>query len=184
SNSSQLAHNNAQTAVDKKVRKEEDKQKKVGELLKQSQELFKDGKYEESEALAMRAKEIDPDNPYATAAVYLAQRHKNVNEYKKLKDNREALVLGALDQAENEGPPGIAKNPLEFDKETWDKAKKRTALDGISTTKRSEKERQIERLLSKPVTLNFTNVPLQQVVDDISAYQQINIYIDHRALEE
>ncbi len=184
SNSTQLAHNNAQAAVDKRIRKEEDKQKKVGELLKQAQDLFKDGKYEESEALALRAKEIDPDNPYATAAVYLAQRNKNVNEFKKIKESREDMVLHSLNQAENEGPAAIASNPLVYDEETWKKASRRKSLEGITTTKRTEAERKIERLLTKPVTLSFTNQPLQQVLEDIGQWNGVNIYIDTRALEE
>src|SRR5262249_37334516 len=141
-------------------------------------------KYEESEAMAMRAKEIDPDNAYATAAIYLAQRHKNVNEFKKLKDSREDLVLHALNQAENEGPAGIASNPLVYDQETWNKAKNRKPFDNVSTTKRSEAERQIEGLLTKPVTLNFTNVPLHQILEDLRQWHGINIYLDSRALEE
>src|SRR5581483_1609599 len=184
SNSTQVAHNNAQAAVDKRIRKEEDKQKKVGELLKQAQDLFKDGKYEESEALALRAKEIDPDNPYATAAVYLAQRNKNVNEFKKIKDSREEMVLHSLNQAENEGPAAIASNPLVYDEETWKKASRRKSLEGITTTERTEAERKIERLLTKPVTLSFTNQPLQQVLEDIGQWKGVNIYIDTRALEE
>lgn len=181
---SQLAHHTAQQVGIDRATKEERKQKQVAELMKQAHDLFKDGKYEESEAMAMRAKEIDPDNAYATAAIYLAQRHKNVNDYKKLKENRESMVLNSLNQAENEGPPGIAANPLVVDDAAWKKAQSRSKETSITTTKHTEAERQIERLLTKPVTLNFTNVPLQQVVDDIRQWHGINIYVDTRALEQ
>ena len=48
---------------------------------------------------------------------------------------------------------------------------------------KSEKERDIERKLSTPVTLNFSDAPLHQVVDDLRATQGMNIYVDQQALD-
>src|SRR5262249_28180281 len=100
------------------------------------------------------------------------------------KEDREEIVRSGLNQAENEGPPGITTNPLVIDEAAWKQAQKRSKEMSITTTKRTEAERQIERMLTKPVTLNFANVPLQQVVEDIRQWHGINIYIDSRALEQ
>src|SRR5262249_54475700 len=42
---------------------EENKQKKIAELMKQYNAFFKEAKYKEAEMYAMRAHELDPDNP-------------------------------------------------------------------------------------------------------------------------
>jgi hypothetical protein len=48
--------------------------------------------------------------------------------------------------------------------------------------KATDKEREIERRLSTPVNVNFTDMPLRAVIDDIRSWQGINIYIDEPAL--
>jgi hypothetical protein len=45
------------------------------------------------------------------------------------------------------------------------------------------KEREIEYQLSLPVTLNFTDTPLKQVIDDLHNWQGINVYFDREALD-
>ena len=50
---------------------------------------------------------------------------------------------------------------------------------------KSEKEREIERKLTAPVPmLNFSNVPLKDVVKELQATQGINIFLDQRSLNE
>jgi hypothetical protein len=50
--------------------------KEIAELMKQFNVLFKEGKYAEAEACALRAHELDPDNPTVTAAVRIARQQK------------------------------------------------------------------------------------------------------------
>jgi type II secretory pathway component GspD/PulD (secretin) len=56
--------------------------------------------------------------------------------------------------------------------------------DGTCPQKKSDKEREIESKLRKTVTLNFTDAPLKQVIDDIRGWTDINIYIDQPALHQ
>jgi hypothetical protein len=51
-------------------------------------------------------------------------------------------------------------------------------------SERSSKEKEIERKLSKPITMNFSDVPLKQALDDIRAGRGLNIYVDTPALED
>jgi protein involved in polysaccharide export with SLBB domain len=48
----------------------------------------------------------------------------------------------------------------------------------------SQKEREVERKLATPVTLNFTDAPLKTVIEDLRAFQGINICVDEAALKE
>jgi hypothetical protein len=62
---------------------------------------------------------------------------------------------------------------------TYDRLK-----SGLEGEKKTSKEREIEYKLTLPVCLNFADVPLRQALDDIRAWQGINIVPDMRALEE
>src|SRR5262249_41466124 len=53
----------------------------------------------------------------------------------------------------------------------------------VMATAKSEKVREIEHRLLAPVTLNFTDTPLKHVIDDLRAWQGINIYVDQNALD-
>jgi general secretion pathway protein D len=46
------------------------------------------------------------------------------------------------------------------------------------------RHRQIERRLAMPVTLNFKDAPLRQVIEDIRTHYNLNVYIDEVALAE
>src|SRR5262249_36483975 len=157
----------------------------VAKLMKDFNTLFKEGKYVEAESLAMRAHELDPDNGVATAAVFMAQRGRHKNEYDTIKENRAEATLEGLNSAEYAGAatPAALKNGLGIDPERLEIARKRPNLSTYTTPRRSEKERDIERRLNSPVTLNFTNAPLRQVIEDLRAWQGMNIYIDMPALD-
>src|SRR5262249_37215093 len=54
------------------------KQQNVEKLMKEFNALFKDGKYQEAESIAMRVLELDADNGVAAAAIHLARRQRGV----------------------------------------------------------------------------------------------------------
>ena len=56
--------------------------------------------------------------------------------------------------------------------------------DGTYPQKKTEKEREIESKLHTKVTLNFTDAPLRQVMDDLRASYGVNIYVDQLALDQ
>jgi hypothetical protein len=47
-----------------------------------------------------------------------------------------------------------------------------------------QREREIERKLKTPVTLDFTDAPLKSILADIRAWKDLNIYVDEAALAE
>ena len=53
---------------------EANRQKQLAEVMKKYNELYKDHKYEAALAVAMQAKDIDPDNPVVVAAVKITKR--------------------------------------------------------------------------------------------------------------
>jgi hypothetical protein len=81
-----------------------DKAEKVAELLKQFTTLYKEGKFAEAEAMARRARELDPENLPAVVAVQIARRQQGV----KKSDNWEKVLerrLAAMVSVECDGTP-------------------------------------------------------------------------------
>jgi type II secretory pathway component GspD/PulD (secretin) len=168
------------------LRAEELKHKEVADLMKQYHSLYNEGKYREAEVAAMKAKELDPDDSQATAAIQVARMHGNEQEYRTLQEAKDKIVLHGLNDTDDEGPPVTVHNPLAFDPKRWEVSGKRKGLaDAIELNPaRSEKERYIERQLLLPTSIGFKDVPLRDVISDLSVRHNINIVPDKTALDD
>jgi type II secretory pathway component GspD/PulD (secretin) len=167
----------------KKHKMEQQKHEQVAQLMKQYHALFKEGKYANAELVAEKAHELDPENVAADAAVQIARLHKRETEYKRIGKERENYALEALNDTDKTGP-SVVDNPIYFDKETAARSKKRfNPSQGIWGSK-GAKELEIERKLSAPISLNFKNTPLAQVIDDLRDMSNVNIVPDIAALNE
>lgn len=162
---------------------EQEKQKKISDLMKSFNAAFKEGKYLEAERFAMQAHELDTDNPVLAAAMTLAKRHRRLDDVDAMKADKESLVYGTLLESERQGDPRMASEPIVYDTKRWAQAKLRGDKSMNKLGLKSLKEREIESKLNSPVTLNFKDVPLYAVLDDIRAYHGINIHEDKPALE-
>lgn len=164
---------------------EENKKKQVAELMKQYHELLDQGKYREAEMAAAKAHELDPDDASTGAAMHIAKIRRRQEEYDKIKSKKETLFVEGLNDAEDVGPSVNSKNPISFDPEVSGRNRTRSSMqNGFSLRTRSEKHREIEAKLNKNISLDFKNVPLSQVIDDLRVMSGMNIVVDTRALEE
>ena len=165
---------------------EQNKEKKVAELMKQTGAFMAEGKYAEAEQLAMQAHELDPDNAIAGAAVTVARMQKRMKANKDLNDVKDEIATSSLLEVDNIGPDGIGSNDIVLNKKSLQNARERGRNYGtsITTKTKSEREKDIERRLLMPVTLNFTDTPLKSVIEDLRAWQSMNIWVDKDALLE
>jgi tetratricopeptide (TPR) repeat protein len=131
-----------------------EKQKQVEKLMREFNTLYKEGKYTEAEALALRAHEIDPDSKVVAAGITLVRWARSRAECEASKAAKEKMILLAEDECEVPGDTA------------------------------EEREKAIERTLRKPVSLNFKETPLKQVLEDLADANGINIVIDKPALQE
>src|SRR6185437_15724056 len=72
------------------------KEKNVAQLMKQYNELFREAKYTEAEMVALRVKELDPDNPMATAAVSMARLQRSRAQYEGIHESNKDVFKEAL----------------------------------------------------------------------------------------
>jgi type II secretory pathway component GspD/PulD (secretin) len=168
------------------AKQEQTKKEQIAELMKQYNTFFKEGKYKEAEMYASRAKELDPDDPVAGAAIYTARTQANLVTSKDARQHREDLAVDALNSAEDPGPAVDSYNPLKIDPEMYKQTKGRKPIDVRAlTTIKNEQERKIHRQLESPVSsLDYKDTPLKQILDDLQVTAGINIVPDEPALNE
>jgi type II secretory pathway component GspD/PulD (secretin) len=181
---SQQSRQQAGLKMASKVKAEELKQKNVSELMKQFNDLYRQGHYAEAEALAMRAHEVDPDNGVATAAVAMARTSRNRDEYKSIKQDKEKFFLTAMNQSEEEPAAGAIRSGISFetDPDRLERIRNRKSLGELHMPRKDAEERKIESKLSEPVTLSCSNQPLRQIIDDLHVMKDMNIIIDEPSL--
>src|SRR5262249_32399430 len=122
---------NAKQRVVKGLMAEEEKKKQIAELMKQFNTLYKEGKYRESEMIAMRARELDPDDTVAGAAITMARMQANQVKYKDLKKRKEDLFVDSLDEVEDPGPTVDLHNPVAVDLKTFQQNKSRKGINEL-----------------------------------------------------
>ncbi|HEX5271670.1 MAG TPA: hypothetical protein VFW33_14330, partial [Gemmataceae bacterium] len=173
----------AKSNHEQKVQAEENKQQRMKELMDKYNGLYKQAKYREAEMFAMQAQELDPDNPVAAAAVQIARTQVARTKFQRIKDKKEGMTLDGLDDGEDVGVFTDTYKPIQYDKSRTAELRRHRPIDlkAINGLK-SEKEREIEHRLDTPVSLNFREVPLGKVLDDITAENEINVLPDLPAL--
>jgi type II secretory pathway component GspD/PulD (secretin) len=177
---------NADEKLSRVALQEQTKKDQLAELMKQYNTFFKEGKYKEAEMYAMRAKELDPDDPVAGAAIYTARIQANQVTSKTAKDHREEMFVNALNQAEDPGPSVDSNHPLAINPEVTVLSKGRKPIELSSlTTIRTDKEREIYRKLDGPISsLDYKDTPLKQILEDLQVTSGINIVPDEPALND
>jgi hypothetical protein len=121
--------------------------------------LYKEGRYEEAELSAAKARELDPNNPVASAAWELARARGRRGEREPLQGSK---ASNRFDVVANE--------------RNWD-------IVATNLRTMSVKATDLEQRLQRPVNLNFRDAPLSQVLDDLRTAHGLNIVIDRPALD-
>ncbi len=152
---------------------------RIRELLRQYNALYKQRKLLEAQAVAEKILELDPNSTMGTAALLMAKRQSSIPDATKLKEAREDFMLETLNDSEAASPANISKETTQLDGTAQDRINKRGLRSSTSAA-----TREIEKRLSAPVNLNFTETPLATVLDDIRHFYGINIWIDQAALAD
>ena len=155
-------------------------QRKVAEV----QDLVKGSRFREAEALALQTKMLDPDNVALQAIYDMAKMSNRVAEAEKMRVDKEAYNLHALNDAEKPGPYVDMQNPLHHDVAATLRAMQRG--DGFDFHQRTmtPAEQQIEMKLDTTLSVDFKDAPIQEVLDSLRDKGSVNISIDDASLAE
>ncbi|HTK76424.1 MAG TPA: hypothetical protein VL371_14260, partial [Gemmataceae bacterium] len=159
------------------------KQQQVKDLMKQFNQLYKEGKYDQAKLAAEKAKELDPDDVGVQAACKLAEVHGAMNDYESINKRKEEWSRKGLDDAEDPGRYVNSEHPVAIDPIRMKMAEgRKSGARGYDLKTYSEKEKEIQTKLLKTVDVNFKDVPLKTAIEQLRSMNNINIVPDLGAL--
>lgn len=171
-----------QNPMQQKFVAEDARNQKVAKLMKDFNQYYREGKYNEAIVAATKAHELDGDNPVAAAAIMIATRQRNISEYDKIKEDKKEFWREGMNAAETAPNPALAKDDIHIDADKYNSRVKNRKAVSFNGGHKTTAEREIENKLSTVTNLNFTDTPLRQAIEDLRAWSEINIYVDEKAL--
>ncbi|MCS7166020.1 MAG: hypothetical protein RMI91_08605 [Gemmatales bacterium] len=152
----------------------------VAQLMQQYAQYLKEAKYKEAEIVALKAKELDPDNPAAEAALFRARTLRALSDEERIKLQKERGFELAM-QAVNEAS-AAPESDLQYPKD-WSERTRRRNKPIEPLRPETPEDRDLYQRLQQPVSLDFRDKPLAEVLDHLRSMYGINIVADEPALQ-
>ncbi|MCA9248979.1 MAG: DUF1598 domain-containing protein, partial [Planctomycetales bacterium] len=160
-------------------------QEKLAEMVDQFNRYRDTGEYEKMEVVAKRARELAPEDPIVRQMFLNARAIVRIVNDQNLQDRKEQQVFQALHNVDAmAGEHFDDNNPFVYDLRHWDDIKDRSERYGNADFRKTPRELEIEQKLRHPVTLQFQEAPLGEVMDYLGKYTGINIHLDPRGMAE
>jgi type II secretory pathway component GspD/PulD (secretin) len=164
------------------------KQEEVAQLMKSAHKLMDEAKYKEAYVELQKAQMMDPDDPSVGATLKIADTLMRQVEFRRNKADQERFNYEHGGPELHDYPRVNSKNPLVFsdDPEVQSRLKSRERYSGgLGVMRsRSEKEKEIERKMSTPISVNFKGTSLDGVIEHLNKMTGINFDLDLRSLKE
>ncbi len=189
-NRGKIELNERNTATRNEIEREQkvkvEVQEKIALLVDEFNKLMDEHRYAEAEVVAKRAKEVAPDEPVVKQIGLMVKMASRTSNYNDVADAKEQGFINALHNVDKSAIPFDDNKPFVFgDAREWERlTKSRKELARMDRRNRSEKELEIEGKLKTPVSLRFQEMPLAQVVEELSRLAQVNMHLDNRGLAE
>ncbi len=179
----------ANAAVEAKMADESATRQKTDDeiagLVETYNDLMKKRQYMEAEVIAKKVAELRPGSAIATQLTHgsrMAVRNMMYEDIASAKEDNFAKNLLAIDEA------GIAMDPTRDyvmpDARGWIELSGRRLEASQADSRLTPAEQEIKRRLSTMVDINYTNRPLSEVLQDLSAVTNIPVVMDSRAMAE
>lgn len=165
---------------------EEHKREQVNEYLRQYNALYKEGKYKDAAVVAMKAKEIDPDNPAAEIALFKADVMRSLSSEERIRLAKGNGFSDAMvDLARSATPPPDSDLPISYgDKEQWFvNSEKRKGKVALHVKPLSPEDREVANKLNTVISVDFKDKPLIDVLGELREMTGINIVPDRQYIE-
>ncbi len=157
---------------------------KLALLVDEYNKLVDEERWPEAELTAKKAIELAPKNRLAEQLRWNANFVRRFNQQRQIELDKENGFVEALASVDASAIPMDDRNPVVFpDKLKWqDLSDRRKRLANGDGPRRSPRELQIEQKLKTPVSLQFTDAALSQVLDHLADLSDINIHVDSQGL--
>lgn len=174
--------------VDRRLQGKVEVDEKLAKLVDDYNRLMDEQRYAEAEVMAKRARELDPDNPLVRQLLWNSRFVSRNRRNQDLIDDKEAGAWETFMDVERAAVPGDVgdDSPINFgDPKRWaDLTKSRSRLMAEKRSRRTERELEIERKLSTPVSCKFRQRPLADVIEELRKLTGVNIHLDSKGLDE
>lgn len=159
---------------------------KFAQKVDEFRTLVHEQRFAEAEVVAKQAEQLKPNDPVSTLLVEESKLMRRVAENRDLKERKEQGFLDALKGVDESSVPWDDAKSIVFpDSKTWKGlSDRRLRLAKEMGRRGGEKEVEIRQKLKTPVSLQFENAPLSQVLAYMSKIAGINIYPDPQGLAE
>ena len=167
---------------EKREKKLRETQKEVADLVKQAAQLQKDGKYKDALAMARKANQLDPENQAVTALIGANEVLYRQTQYDDDKKQKSEMFLDLM----RDGPGKLPTEdePITMSASGAQRLGARNTVEKIESQFKNPKERAIEKRLDLPIHYDFKDMPLSDVIENISKLSNVPIYADKAALRE
>ncbi len=172
--------------VEMRRRKRIETDTKLAKLVENYSQYMEERRYAEAEVEAKRVQELDPTNPLAKQLIWNVKLIRRTAMSKDIEGRKEQGVVDAFNDVDRASIPFDTNNPYQMPptKEWNDLTNSRKKYTGDSRTRRNERELDIERKLKTPVSANFQDMPLNEVLHQLARLAAINLHLDPKGLTE
>ena len=159
---------------------------KFAQKVDEFRTLVHEQRFAEAEIVAKQAGQLKPDDPVSMLLLEEVKTLRRVAENKDIKERQEHGFLDTLASVDRAAIPFSDETPIVYpDMKTWSSmTARRSKLAKEMGRHGEEKEIEIRQKLKTPVSLQFDNAPLSQVLAYMSKIAGINIYPDPQGLAE
>ncbi len=159
---------------------------KIAMLVDECNRLMDEQRYAEAEVVAKRAAELAPENAVVQQLQWQSRFVRRFNNQSAIRDEKEQGVVDAFVSVDQASVPYDDRKPIDFgDATRWeDLTNRRKRFRPNEGVRRSEKELEIETKLKTPVSLNFKDAPLAEVMAYLAKVAGVNLHLDPQGLAE
>ncbi|NQT12542.1 MAG: VWA domain-containing protein, partial [Planctomycetes bacterium] len=161
---------------------------KMEQLMERFNYLMEEGRYRiAEETVALDAQELDPNSPVPVVATHHSRMVGYYHQAMVLRVARQKGVVDALHQTEKAHVPFADEPPIVYpEAEVWQQLtnRRREKYSSMDLATQGGAEQRIAAELKAPTELQFIETPLQDVMETLKDYHEIEIQIDQRALDD
>ncbi len=156
---------------------------KLVEMVDQFNRLMEEERWAEAEQVARRAQALAPDKPVTTLMLQEVRLIGQLRRYQSIRDDKATGFARAMTDVDASAVP--TTEPFSFpDAQTWTELTARRRAAEQRRQHLTEADIEIERRLETPVSVQFHNEPLANVLETLGKLANINVHIDPRGLRE
>jgi general secretion pathway protein D len=161
-------------------------QNDLAKMVDDFNRLMDERRFAEAELLAKKAQELAPLEPVVVQMVNQVKFVRRTFNNYEVADLKERGVVDSFASVERSSIPFDDSDPYIFpDARRWGELSElRKSMLADMQFRRSDKELEIQQKLKTPVSLQFKDAPLSQVLDYLARIAQVNLHVDEQGLAE